>query len=525
MKKDVKDTSKQLLAKGKQSFFNMIFSRTGLIIVLLACQVLFLLSIFVWFQEFIPHIYGIVICFTLFMVLYLLNSDMNPTAKITWLVVILFMPVFGVLLYLYTQKDIGHRTLKNRTNKVVQESKDLIVQPKDVLEELRKDYPGVASLANYTARSGCHPVWKNTDVTYFSIGEDMYAEMLNQMKQAKSFIFLEYFIVASGLMWDTMLDVLVSKVKEGVKVRFLYDGTNEFTTLPHDYPTLLANLGIECKSFAPVTPFVSTHYNYRDHRKIMVIDGHTAFNGGINLADEYINEVVHYGHWKDTGLMVKGDAAKSFTMMFLQMWNLDELYPEYKPYVDVELPASSSAHGYVMPYGDCPVDDDKVGEHVYIDLLNRAHDYVYITSPYLIIDGEMEDALKFAAKRGVDVRIILPGISDSAIAHGLAYTHYKVLLEAGVKIYEYTPGYVHAKMFVVDGKEAVVGTINLDYRSLYHHFECATYLLETSCISDILKDFYATQKQCQEITAANLASIPLKRKLLGFVAKTVAPLI
>ena len=520
-----KEISKDLLAKGKQSFFRMIFSRTGLILVLLAIQVLFFLSIFICFEEFIPHIYGIVIFFTLFMVLYLLNSSMNPTAKITWLVVILFMPVFGVLLYLYTQTEIGHRTLKNRTNQIITESKAVLTQDEDVYQALKKEKPGIASLANYLSRSGCHPVWNNTDVQYFSLGEYMFEEMLVQLEQAKSFIFMEYFIVADGLMWGKLVDVLSRKAQEGVEVRFLYDGTNEFTTLSHDYPSRLAMLGIHCKSFAPVTPFISTHYNYRDHRKILVIDGQTAFNGGINLADEYINEVVHYGHWKDTGVMIKGDAVQSFTMMFLQMWNLDEAQPIYEPFVHVPLHKDPSRKGFVMPYGDCPVDDDKVGEHVYIDLLNRAHEEVFIMSPYLILDGEMEDALKFAAKRGVDVQIILPGISDSKIAHGLAYTHYRALLEAGVKIFEYTPGYVHAKMFIVDRQEAVVGTINLDYRSLYHHFECATYMYQTACISDILKDYFETENKCLAVTLDALSSIPLKRKLMGFVAKTVAPLI
>ena len=522
---NMKDVGKQILAKGKQSFLKMVFSRTGLIVILLAIQVLFLLSVFQWFGDFLPHIYGGVLFFTLFMVLYILNCDMNPTAKMTWLVVVMIMPVFGALLFLYTQTDFGHRSLKQRTHHVISESQNRIVQDQDVFDELEKNDPGVASLARYVSRSGCYPVWKNTSVCYFPLGEDMFHEMLNQLQQAKSFIFMEYFIVANGTMWDQLLDVMIEKVKEGVEVRFMYDGTNEFTNLPHDYPSQLAKLGIQCKSFAPVTPFVSTHYNYRDHRKIMVIDGHTAFNGGINLADEYINLKSRYGHWKDTGVMLKGDAVQNFTMMFLQMWNLDITSTHYEPYIHPTTEDHENSQGFVMPYGDCPVDDDKVGEHVYIDLLNRAHDYVYMTSPYLVIDGEMENALKYAAKRGVDVRLILPGKSDSFVAHALAYTHYKVLLEAGVKIYEYTPGYVHAKMFIVDGREAVVGTINLDYRSLYHHFECGTYMLKTECIQEIIQDFLDTQNTSLHITFNNLKSVPLSRRLMGFIAKTVAPLI
>ena len=525
MNDDVKDVGLHLLTKGKQSVFKIIFSRTGLIVLLLVIQVLFLLAIFGMFEEFIPHIYGAVILFTLFMILYLLNSSIDASAKITWLVIVMFIPIFGVLLFLYTQQEVGHRTLKKRMDQVLKDQQATLPQEQAVMKELEEVHPALVSLTRFLSRSGAHPVWKNTNVSYFPLGEIMFEEMLVQLKKAKHFIFLEYFIVAEGKMWGEMLEILAQKVKEGVEVRFLYDGTNEFTTLPHDYPKRLRALGIQAKMFAPVTPFVSTHYNYRDHRKILVIDGTVAFNGGINLADEYINEVVHYGHWKDTGVMLEGDGVKNFTMMFLQMWNLDEKNKVYKPYVDIACGKVDKASGYVLPYGDCPLGDDQVGEHVYMDLLYRAKKYAYITSPYLIVDGEMEDALIYAAKRGVDVQLMLPGISDSTIAHGLAYTHYHKLLQAGVKILEYDPGYVHAKMFIVDGKEAVVGTINLDYRSLYHHFECATYLYDVACIKDILLDFMETKKKCTQITLENVKKLPLKRKLVGFVMKTIAPLI
>ena len=525
MNDERKDFGLSLLRKGKQSFFRMIFSRTGVILLLLAVQVLLLLAIFGWFEEFLPHIYGGVVVFTLLIVLYLLNSDFDPTSKITWLVVVMLLPVFGALLLLFTQAEVGHRTLKKTTARALAESRDLLPQQPEDFLALRQEDPGAASLSRYTARCGAHPVWRNTEVRYFSLGEYMYEEMLVQLEKAEKFIFFEYFIVDEGKMWGRILDILARKAEQGVEVRVLYDGTNELSTLPHDYPRRLEKLGIKCKMFAPVTPFVSTHYNYRDHRKILVIDGHTAFNGGINVADEYINEVVHYGHWKDTGVMLAGDGARSFTLMFLQMWNLDEKKPVYEPYVSVHIAPRPQAAGYVMPYGDCPVDDDKVGEHVYIDLLNRANDYVYIMSPYLILDGELEDALKFAAQRGVDVRIMLPGIADNAFAHGLALTHYKALTEAGVTIMEYVPGYIHAKMFIADGREAVVGTINLDYRSLYHHFECATYLHGCACIPQIREDFLKTQEKCRIMTPELAKAEPVKRKLLGILSKAVAPLL
>nr|WP_317348870.1 cardiolipin synthase [uncultured Blautia sp.] len=524
MKEDSKEVGLRLLKKGKQGIFRMIFSRSGLILVLLVVQVLFLFSIFHWFEEFLPHIYGGVVIFTVFMVLYLLNSSMDPTAKITWLVVVMLLPVFGALLFLYTQKNIGHRALRDHYAQLNKETEKSLTQNPETEKALRQSDPGAAALARYVGRSGCYPVYDHTSVTYFPLGEDKFKEMLIQLEKAEKFIFLEYFIVNEGEMWGKILEILVQKAKEGVDVRMLYDGTCELSTLPHDYPKRLQKLGIKCKMFAPIKPFVSTHYNYRDHRKILVIDGKVAFNGGINLADEYINTYEKYGHWKDTAVMVEGEAARSFTRMFLHMWFLDEKEKDFDRFLNVPV-TPQTAKGFVMPYGDCPLDKDKVGEQVYMDMLNRAQNYIYIMTPYLILDGELENTLKYAAERGVDVRIILPGIPDKYIPFALALTHYKSLLESGVKIYEYTPGFVHAKVFVCDDREAVVGTINLDYRSLYHHFECATYMWGTDCIPQILNDFILTQEKCREMTVNMLSSEPLKRRVLGFIAKAAAPLL
>ena len=361
-------------------------------------------------------------------------------------------------------------------------------------------------------------------MTYFPLGEEKWAEMLRQLEQAEHFIFLEYFIVDEGLMWGKVLEILARKAREGVDVRVMYDGTCEFSTLPHDYPKRLKALGIQCKAFSPVTPFLSTHYNYRDHRKILVIDGHTAFTGGVNLADEYINHIEKYGHWKDTAVMLKGEAVRSFTLMFLQMWSIDEKQPEFDRFLAYPTHAPQDAAGYVIPYGDCPLDQDKVGERVYMDILNRARKYVHIMSPYLILDGEMETALKFAAERGVDVTLILPGIPDKPAPYALAMTHYASLLDSGVKIYEYTPGFIHAKVFVSDDREAVVGTINLDYRSLYHHFECAAYLCKVPCIPQIETDFQETLQKCRRVTPQTMREEKLSRKLMGVCLKAIAPL-
>ena len=514
-----------LLKKGQKGIMHAIFSRMGLILLLLAFHIFLLFSAFRWFGNFLPHIYGGTVLFNVVMVLYLLNCRIDPSAKITWLIVITLLPVFGALLFGYTQSDLGHRALKKRLNELIGQTRESIPQSPDVLEAVSREAPGAAALARYVGRTGCYPVYDKTAVTYFPLGEDKWAELLRQLEQAEHFIFLEYFIVDEGLMWGKILEILARKAKEGVEVRVMYDGTCEFSTLPHDYPKRLEALGIRCKMFSPVTPFLSTHYNYRDHRKILVIDGHTAFNGGVNLADEYINHIEKHGHWKDTAVMLKGEAARSFTLMFLQMWNIDEKEPEFDHFLAYPARGPEDAAGYVMPYGDCPLDRDKVGERVYMDLLNRAERYVHIMSPYLILDGEMETALKFAAERGVDVTLILPGIPDQAAPYALAKTHYPSLLESGVKIYEYTPGFVHAKVFVCDDHEAVVGTINLDYRSLYHHFECATYLCQVPCIPQIEADFQETLAKCRQATVQTLREEKLGLRLAGVFLKALAPLL
>ena len=391
---------------------------------------------------------------------------------------------------------------------------------------LDADCPGAASLAQYLrGRGGGFPVYENTQVTYFPSGEAKFAALLPQLESATQYIFLEYFIIDEGLMWGRILEILARKAAQGVDVRVMYDGTCEFSTLPRDYPRRLEALGIRCKVFAPVTPFVSTHYNYRDHRKILVVDGRVGFTGGVNLADEYINHVEKYGRWKDAAVMLEGEGVRTMTALFLQMWSIQR-EPEFAQFLTRPLP-ETQATGFVIPYGDCPLDGERVGEMVYIDLLNRARHSVHIITPYLILDGELETALRFAAERGVDVHLILPGKPDKWFAYALAKTHYLPLLSSGVKISEWTPGFTHAKVMIMDGQEAVVGTINLDYRSLYHHFENAVWMRGVDCLPRIEADFQDTLAQCRTVEPTR-QSIWQGKKLLhlvGIMLKFIAPLI
>ena len=421
MKDNLKEKGISLLKKSKKSIISAVFSRMGLIVLLLLVQVVLFGYLFRRFEDFLPQIYSVMVVFSGFMALYLLNSRSDASAKLTWLLVIVLLPAFGALFYLYTQMDVGHRALKDRTQYLSDRTKGLIPQRPEAVEHLEQTDPGAGALAKYITRNGCFPVYERTRVTYFPLGEDKFRQMLIQLEKAEQFIYLEYFIVDEGIMWGRVLEILARKAAQGVDVRMMYDGTCEFSTLPHNYPQLLQQMGIKCKMFAPITPFVSTHYNYRDHRKILVIDGRVSFTGGINLADEYINIFPKHGHWKDTAVMLEGEASKSFTLMFLQMWALDEKEPHIRQ--DMKLPDFScpDAKGFVIPYGDCPLDHDKVGEQVYMDILNRAKRYVHIMTPYLILDGEMENALIYAAQRGVDVRIMLPGIPDKRIPYALAF--------------------------------------------------------------------------------------------------------
>ena len=517
----------RLLKKGKRGIIRAVFGRTGLVLALFFVQVLLLFSVFRWFTALVPHLLGGSIAFTAVMVIYLLNSDMDNSAKITWLVVIALVPVLGVVLFWWTKGEVGHRMLKRRLKQLEQDTREQLPQDAQTLERLKAQESGAASLAYYLrGKGGGFPVYENTAVTYFPSGEAKFAELLCQLEKAEQYIFLEYFIIDEGLMWGRVLEVLARKAAEGVHVRVMYDGTCEFSTLPRNYPRLLEKLNIQCKVFSPVQPFVSTHYNYRDHRKILVIDGRVGFTGGVNLADEYINHIQKHGRWKDAAVMLEGEAVRSLTAQFLQMWGILK-EPEYEQFLTRPIPVPENAKGVAAPYGDCPLDGERVGEMVYIDLLNRARDYIHIMTPYLILDGELETALKFAAERGVDVHLILPGKPDKRFPYALAKSHYSALLDSGVKISEWSPGFVHAKVFVVDGREAVVGTINLDYRSLYHHFEDAVWMVDAPCIRDIEQDFQHTLEQCRTVENTS-ASIWQKHYLLratGMLLKVIAPLL
>ena len=523
MSKNNDNSQQNLLEKSRKGISHVIFGRTLVIAALLIIQFYILFSFLFSLVQYVPAFFGSVLVFTALMLLVVLNSRADPTVKLSWSILIAILPLFGSLLYLFVRLELGHRVEQKKYEFTLRDSASYIHQNDEVLLKLEREDKNVYNISRYLHQSGNFPVYSGTDVAYFPLGEDKFQRLLVELEKAEKFIFLEYFIIADSYMWRSILEILERKAAMGVDVRVLYDGTCAFTLLPYGYPKELEARGIRCKMFSPIRPFVSTHYNNRDHRKIVVVDGRVAFTGGVNLDDCYINREVLHGHWKDTAVMLTGEAVQSFTMMFLQMWNSTEKKRVYEPFL-IQHGEPVTGSGYVIPYGDSPTDDERVGQMVYLNLLNQAKDYVYIMTPYLIIDQQTVTALCFAAKRGVDVRLILPHIPDKKTVFLMAKNHYPELLEAGVKIFEYTPGFVHAKVFLCDDTQAVVGTINLDYRSLYLHYECAVYLYRVDAIRDIREDFEKTLEKSQEVTLAQAQDRKLFSKLLGAVLKVFAPL-
>lgn len=512
----------RLKEESKDKVFRLVFGRTVFIMLSVSIQILIWALFILWLQEYFVYFYAMIIFLSIVLVIHIANNDINPAYKLAWEFFVLAVPIFGSLFYVLIKIHPQINILKKRLAMRIEETKIYLEQDTDILEELKQKNDELYGLTRYVSEHGGFPAYKNTKIEYFPQGEDKFERLLKELRKAKKFIFLEYYIVDEGIMWDSVLEILCEKVKEGVEVRFMYDGMCTLKLLPHNYPKKMEELGIKCKIFSPIRPVISTYQNNRDHRKICVIDGKVAFTGGVNLSDEYINVTHKFGHWKDTAVMLEGNAVKNFTIMFLQNWNITESQKEqYDKYI---VESDTVANGYVLPYGDSPFDKENVGELVYMDILNNARDYVHIMSPYLVLDNEMMLCLEYAAKRGVDVKIILPHITDNPTEYKIARNLYPKLIERGVKIYEYTPGFVHAKTFVSDNKKAVVGTVNMDYRSMYLNMECAVYMQDMEVVSDIEKDFNQTLEKCKEIDIEDCNKYSKIKQLIGKILWVISPL-
>lgn len=523
--KDAKTDITQNKNTKAKSLLGKIFSQKALIILLLILQVLVFVAIIGEYYMPLSIVFRVL---SLFLVVFIINKNYNPAYKIAWILLITAVPVFGSIIFLVCRMQVTRKFFNHLIIQKFEETKPFLKQSTITLDEIKKDNKHISNLSKYVHKYAGYPIYNATDTQYFPLGEIFFEDLKKELSMAEHFIFMEFFIIDQGKMWGEILDILLEKVKQGVDVRLIYDGMGSELILPHKYEKKLSEAGIQCRVFNPFTPLLSSIQNNRDHRKIVVIDGHTAYTGGVNLADEYINEITRFGHWKDTAIKIHGEAVVNFTMMFFNMWNYtnksdENEYTEYFPHK--YHPESFKNDGYVMPYGDIPIDDEHIGKNVYIDIISKAKDYVYIMSPYLILDSETLNALEIASKSGVKVKLIVPGIPDKWYVYYIAQSFYKDLLDMGVEVYEYSKGFVHAKSFVSDDTTAVVGTINLDFRSLYLHFEDAVFMYKSRAVMDVKTDFKQTLKDCTKIDYDYIAKIPAIKKLFSAILRILSPML
>lgn len=506
----------------------IIFSGVWITGLLLLLQVVLLVAIFHRMGSSSNYIMELMVLLGTGVLVYIINEKSEPAYKIAWIIPIMLFPLVGTLMYLYVKLSFGTIEPKRVLKHILEESRPYSQTPGEVAEKVQREDIPFAKLSEYIEKEGGYPTWQNTDVAYFPSGEQAMEPLLRELRKAEKFIFLEYYIVEEGVFWNQILEILEEKANAGVKVRMMYDDFGCVATLPRKYHKRLRERGIETRKYAALTPFLSTHFNNRDHRKMIIIDGVTAFSGGINLADEYINEYEKYGYWKDNGFLLRGDAVHNYTLMFLQMWKAagGMQREDYETYLvrEVRKEQSVPGEGFVIPYGDGPHQLENVAENVYMDIIHRARKYVYIMTPYLILDYQMQQTLMHAAKSGVDVRIIMPHMPDKRLPFYIARVHYPQLMRAGVKIYEYARGFVHSKTFLSDDDLAVAGSINLDFRSLYLHYECATLMVKVPAVWEIKKDFEDTFELCKEITPAYYYKTPIYQRMLGRVFRMFGPL-
>ncbi len=504
----------------------VLFSQAVIVALLLVIQLVFLLFVVLKAREYMMYLDILLMLLTAGVIIYIVNSDKNPNYKLAWVTAVMLVPLFGGLFYLFIQGQTATRRFFQRVKKIDKAFTGKIPQDPKILEEIKLAHPNRFNTVSYTNLNEyvAYSVFKNTSVTYYPSGEKCWPDMLTELEKAEKYIFLEYFIIGMGEMWDSILKILKEKAANGVDVRVMYDGVGSLLQMPKRYPDEMKKYGIKCRAFMPFVPFLSTLQNNRDHRKIMVIDGKVAFNGGVNLADEYVNVKHPLGYWKDTAVRLRGDGAYSFAIIFLQMWQVAEKTPINPDAFRPEVCAVPEAEGYVMPYADAPNDDFQIGEFVYLDIINRARDYVHIMTPYLILDDTMKTSLTNAARSGVDVKIIIPSKADHWYAYYVALKYAKELIKKGVEVYEYSPGFIHAKNFTADGDVAVVGSINLDYRSLYLHFECATWMCGASAVEAAEEDFRETLAVSRRLTVEDIDARPLWKRFLSTVLQFFAPL-
>lgn len=507
-----------------KSLASVLLGRMSVTMLIIAVEIFWMIAFGLWLSNYAAWIDSFFTLVGLIVVCYLILKDENQSYKLTWIVVISFLPLFGGMMYLMFGNKRPSRQMRKRLERVDALHRELMEQQQPGL--LAEVEPRMARTSEYLRYHGPFPAYGDTATEYFEVGERMFARMIPDLESAKDFIFMEYFIVSEGSVWQEIFEILSRKAAQGVEVRLIYDDMGSVSGLPRGMQKKLARAGIKSLAFNPFLPLVSLVMNHRDHRKITVIDGRVAYTGGVNIADEYANRYERFGHWKDTALRLQGGAVDSFTVMFLNMWNAHrKSETEYSRYLgragEVSNPAT---RGIVQPYSDSPLDEENLAENVYLDILAQAQRYVYIFTPYLVIDSEMQSALTLAAKRGVDVRIVTPGVPDKKTVFRLTRSYYAPLMRAGVRIYEYTPGFLHAKSYVCDDRIAVVGTVNMDYRSLFLHFECGALLIDSPVIEEIKQDALRTMAVSREVPPTDGKKYS-RSSLIDLILRILSPML
>ncbi len=513
--------------KRKHGWFRWFLFRRMAVAAIIILQVAFF-AYFLSVDTLVSRILSVIISvLSIFLAIYLINKNMKPAYRVIWLVTILAFPVLGAFFYLLLHLLPNKHWVMKRYAAIARESRPTFQTPAALSAEERSAFFGRwGKSASYLSDFAGFPAYSHTKSEYLSPGEVFFPRFLEDLEKAEKYIYMEYFIVEEGVMTEKVLDVLERKVKAGVDVRFMYDDIGSLMTLPKNYVEILRRRGIRAAVFSRFIPVFTSIQNNRDHRKITVIDGKIAYTGGLNIADEYINLYEKHGYWKDAALRVEGDAAWSFTVMFLQLWSLAAGEAFSLPQKPPALPPEQrpAADGAVLPYADSPLDSETVGEHVYTQLIAGANRTLYATTPYFMVDDGLLSALKLAAKSGVDVRLITPRVWDKFFVHVITRSYYRELIEAGIRVYEYTPGFMHAKTMVADGEIAAVGTINMDFRSLYLHFEDGVLLSGTSSVGKIEEDFLRSMEDSSEITLQDVKN-NLFMRLLGNLLRLFAPLL
>ena len=493
-------------------------SRTFLFMILILLQLTLLVGLLLEFSRVGSVVYLLLTILSVLVMLPILEyADINPAYKLMWLLLIIAMPLSGAGFYMLLGSR-GIRPKKAAQFVDIEHKAAAAIHPDSQATRALKQFDrGLERCVDYLSTYAASPVYQATQSRYFPTGEDFFPVFIQELKKARRSVFMEYFIIEEGEMWNQTLSILKEKARQGLDIRIIYDGVGSMFTLPLDYDEQLRAFGIKCYSFNALHfSWHLTDYkmlNNRDHRKIAVIDGEIGFSGGLNFADEYINRKQRFGYWKDTAFMLKGPAVYSLSLTFLRMWDFvagtDTNFKDYLPcnrFINEE--------GFVQPYCDSPLDGENISENAYLNVLQQAKDYVYLTTPYLILDNES----------GIDIRIITPGIPDKWYVYYVTQSYYATLLKAGVRIYEYTPGFIHAKMYLSDDKLAIVGSANMDYRSLYLHFENCCAFYGGHIPHDVKEDFLQTMAQCHEVSLREAQNAPLYKWVAQIFLRLFAPL-